>query len=501
MERLSKGTVLRDRYEIESVLGKGGFGITYRAYDRLMEVPVAVKQYDTERMSDGREARKEAKIAAGFYDLEGIAAARDYFVENGICYIVMEYVDGVSVKRYIHEHGRMNGGEVLEKLRPILQSISRIHKKGVIHRDISADNLLVTKDGKLKLIDFGAARVTEEYRDKTFTLIFKRGFAPVEQCHAHGAQGPWTDIYSLCATVYFMITGIVPDDAVERMIEDHVKPLPQIHGTGLSAASGAALMRGLAVRQEDRFQNVRELYEALYGAAKEEETEQQTETTHTLRESTTSLMREIHHRFYGRKRKSLRKKRFRIAAGGILAVFLLSGILFLVMDRGESPIPQTGRPEPERQAEPATGPVAQPSPESSAALESSAASGASDGETVQKHYRIGNYTGMTEKKAKKALKAYQKEGLKITVRHRNSSQVKKGRVISQKPKAGRTFESLENVRVLLVVSKGKKPPAPSGTPSAGEAKPSPGTGTGSSRKKDSPGDNIHFSGDLDDVIG
>lgn len=330
MDQLNKGTVLRDRYEISHVLGKGGFGITYQAYDRLVGVPVALKQYNTERMSDGREALEEAKIAAEFYNLEGIAAAKDYFEENENCYIVMDYIDGISVKRYVEEHGRMDGGEVLEKLRPILCSIGRIHERGVIHRDISADNLLITKDGKLQLIDFGAARFTEEYRDKTYTIIFKRGFAPVEQCHSHGLQGPWTDIYSLCATVYFMITGIIPDDAVERMIEDRVKPLSQIHGTGLSASAGAALMRGLAVKQEDRFQSVDELYEALYGATASEEVEPPTESTHTLWEGTTSVMREIHH-YCVQKKKNLWKKWSWIVGGGIAAVLVLARMLYLVV--------------------------------------------------------------------------------------------------------------------------------------------------------------------------
>ena len=154
---LPEGTVLKDRYKLEKVLGRGGFGITYRAFDRNVQVEVAVKEYLAKSGEEAERAVREARIAASLYELDGIVAVRDYFKENGTAYIVMEYVRGVSVKQYITKHGRMNGQEVLKGIAPLMKSIQKIHEKGILHRDISADNLMITKDGKWKLIDFGAA--------------------------------------------------------------------------------------------------------------------------------------------------------------------------------------------------------------------------------------------------------------------------------------------------------------------------------------------------------
>ena len=260
---LPEGTILKERYQLEKVLGRGGFGITYRALDQNVQVPVAVKEYLTGSGEDMARAMKEAQIAASLYDLEGIVAVRDYFVENGTAYIVMEYVHGISVKQYVARHGRMSGEEVLEGIRPLLQSIRKIHEKGILHRDISADNLMITSEGKLKLIDFGAASMLDPKREE-HTVLIKRGFVPVEQYRAGEPLGPWTDIYSLCATIYFMITGMVPEDAMERWINDRIASLEEIYGTGLTTAQSKAIMKGLAVRKEERYTDVSELYRDLY---------------------------------------------------------------------------------------------------------------------------------------------------------------------------------------------------------------------------------------------
>lgn len=260
---LAAGTVLKERYQLEKVLGRGGFGITYRALDRNVQVSVAVKEYLTESGAQTERAMKEARIAASLYDLEGIVAVRDYFVENGIAYIVMEYVHGISVKQFVAQHGRMNGAEVLADMKPLLLSIQKIHEKGIIHRDISADNLMITKEGKLKLIDFGAASILNPKREE-HTVLIKRGFVPVEQYRAEEKLGPWTDVYSLCATMYFMITGMVPEDAMERWISDSMNSLVDIYGTGLTQGQSQAIMKGLSVKKEDRYPNLTELRQALY---------------------------------------------------------------------------------------------------------------------------------------------------------------------------------------------------------------------------------------------
>lgn len=262
---LPKGTILKERYQINKVLGRGGFGITYRATDQSLQVDVAVKEVLCKSGEEMKRAMKEARIAASLYDLEGIVIVRDYFVENEIAYIVMEYVHGISVKQYIMEHGRMDGKEVLNEMKPLLGSIQKIHEKGIIHRDISVDNLMITKEGKIKLIDFGAASILNQNQGEAHTVLIKRGYAPIEQYRAEEKLGTWTDIYSLCATIYFMITGIVPQDAVERWVSDKLTSLDEICGTGLSQQQSQAIMKGMAVQSEDRFQNLTALCDRLYG--------------------------------------------------------------------------------------------------------------------------------------------------------------------------------------------------------------------------------------------
>lgn len=260
------GDIIRERYEILEELGSGGFATTYKAQDLSLGISVALKVYHRSSFAGQKDAMKEAKIAAGLYDLEGIASARDFFGENDIPCIVMEYVKGVSIKDYVREHGRIAGNKMLLLVKPLLKSLIKIHEKGILHRDISADNILLTEDGKLKLIDFGAARFTQKAKDAEYTLIFKRGFAPIEQCSNVGEQGPWTDVYGICATMYYMVTGIIPDDSVNRYVDDQMLPLQRIDGIKLNQHEIACISKGLAVRIEDRYDSIALLYADLYGS-------------------------------------------------------------------------------------------------------------------------------------------------------------------------------------------------------------------------------------------
>ena len=261
-----KNEIIMDRYEILAEIGSGGFATTYKAMDHSLDIPVAIKAFHKHTGASMDEAVKEAKIAAGLYELEGIASARDFFWYKETPCIIMDYVDGTSIKDYVREHGRIRGDKMLILIKPLLQSLIKIHEKGILHRDISADNILLTEDGKLKLIDFGAARLSQNAQGDEYTIIFKRGFAPIEQCSAGGKQGPWTDVYGICATMYYMITGIVPDDSVSRLIEDKLLPLERIDGVRLTPQAMSCIMKGLAVRPEKRFQSMSEFYTALYAA-------------------------------------------------------------------------------------------------------------------------------------------------------------------------------------------------------------------------------------------
>ena len=259
-----KNEIIMDRYEILAEIGSGGFATTYKAMDHSLDIPVAIKAFHKHTGASMDEAVKEAKIAAGLYELEGIASARDFFWYKETPCIIMDYVDGTSIKDYVREHGRIRGDKMLILIKPLLQSLIKIHEKGILHRDISADNILLTEDGRLKLIDFGAARLSQNAQGDEYTIIFKRGFAPIEQCSAGGKQGPWTDVYGICATMYYMITGIVPDDSVSRLIEDKLLPLERI--VRLTPQAMSCIMKGLAVRPEKRFQSMSEFYTALYAA-------------------------------------------------------------------------------------------------------------------------------------------------------------------------------------------------------------------------------------------
>ena len=261
-----KNEIIMDRYEILAEIGSGGFATTYKAMDHSLDIPVAIKAFHKHTGASMDEAVKEAKIAAGLYELEGIASARDFFWYKETPCIIMDYVDGTSIKDYVREHGRIRGDKMLILIKPLLQSLIKIHEKGILHRDISADNILLTEDGRLKLIDFGAARLSQNAQGDEYTIIFKRGFAPIEQCSAGGKQGPWTDVYGICATMYYMITGIVPDDSVSRLIEDKLLPLERIDGVRLTPQAMSCIMKGLAVRPEKRYQSMSEFYTALYAA-------------------------------------------------------------------------------------------------------------------------------------------------------------------------------------------------------------------------------------------
>jgi serine/threonine protein kinase len=279
--------ILSGKYLIGRVLGEGGFGITYLGWDLNLDLKLAIKEYyptgyvtrtgtstntvtpyrgeKTEFFTTGR-ARfiNEAKTLAKFYALPGIVSVRDFFLENGTAYIVMEFVEGETLKQRLSRvGGKMAPSEVFDLMRPLLRSLAQMHASGLIHRDISPDNIMITPENNVKLIDFGAARDYLDSGNRSLSVMLKPGYAPEEQYFARGQQGPWTDIYALCATIYRAITGITPPESVERLRHDELKA-PSELGVPLLPAQEAALLRGLAVSQEDRWQTVIALYDAFY---------------------------------------------------------------------------------------------------------------------------------------------------------------------------------------------------------------------------------------------
>ena len=283
--QLRPRTILNGKYLLGKVLGEGGFGITYIGWDLNLDIKVAIKEYypngfvtrdgtttvfpysgdKAEMFAAGRDRFvREAKNLAKFYALPGIVSVKDYFQENGTAYIVMEFVEGRTLKSMLAESGgKLPVGEVLEYMKPIIKSLHEVHTAGIIHRDISPDNMIITKEGNSKLIDFGAARGVSDGQ-QSLSVLLKPGFAPEEQYRTRGVQGAWSDVYALCATIYRAVTGVTPDEALERTQQDTLE-IPGNMGVSLPGSQEAALMKGLAVFQRDRFQSVMELYDALYG--------------------------------------------------------------------------------------------------------------------------------------------------------------------------------------------------------------------------------------------
>ncbi len=280
-------TILNGKYLVGRVLGEGGFGITYLGWDLNLERKVAIKEYfpaglaerqrfqviipsqdDVEYFEEEREKfAREARILARFFSLPGIVTVRDFFPENNTAYIVMEYLEGETLKEYLlRQGGKMPPEQVFSWMRPVIRSLSQIHRAGLIHRDISPENIMVTRDGTVKLLDLGAARAASPRGEKSLSVLLKPGYAPEEQYRTHGNQGPWTDVYALCATIYRCLTGEVPEEPLDRRIQESLKPLADF-GVFLRPGQEEALRKGLAIEAEDRFQTMEELEAALYPEA------------------------------------------------------------------------------------------------------------------------------------------------------------------------------------------------------------------------------------------
>ena len=253
------GTILKERYQIEDVIGSGGFATTYRGIDLNTQETIAIKECKNLRPKDIEKIRQEAQVMRELSGCDGIVNIRDYVELEESAYIMMDYVEGKTLKEYV-EHGTpMNMDRAIGLLKPVMESVCKVHEKGLLHRDISPDNLMLRPDGTLKLLDFGAAKnVTEEDDEKTMTMVLKPGYAPEEQYRSISAQGTWTDVYALCATLYFCITGFAPTDSLQRMYEDTLRN-PSELGASIKPYQEETLMHGLALRSENRIATVQEL--------------------------------------------------------------------------------------------------------------------------------------------------------------------------------------------------------------------------------------------------
>lgn len=247
---LPKGIILHHRYTIGTVLGIGGFGITYVAYDSGRNIHVAVKEYFPAewamRMPTGNQILpnsqskekvyrhgqevflKEAKVLSRLRDIPNVVNVRDFFAENGTAYMVMELLEGDTLSGYMRRKQmprmpyQMAGWIITEVGKALVQ----IHKQMLLHRDIGPDNIMLVNGGReVKLIDFGATRMYALNSEKSMSVLVKPGFAPIEQYSRTGNQGPWTDVYALAATYYFLLTGQKPPEAPERVAGTRLCPI------------------------------------------------------------------------------------------------------------------------------------------------------------------------------------------------------------------------------------------------------------------------------------
>lgn len=287
---LPQGAVLQNRYEIRSVLGTGGFGITYRAVDQLLNCYVAVKEFFPQNWafrdanksygviySDDEEGQKtvaecrrnfrhEAKLLEAVRDVPYIARRKDYFEENGTEYIVLRLIQGETLSAYAKRRGgTLPAAEVLSLLSYTFDTLKYLHGMGIIHRDICPGNLMLSEDGVLFLIDFGSATSYDGREELCSRQVFEhKGFEAPESSQP-GKQGPWTDIFSLCAMMVYLITG---EGIAEAKSGRYMEELPQLlMGTALSAGQQNALLHGLNPDISYRLSDVEQLHRELYGEA------------------------------------------------------------------------------------------------------------------------------------------------------------------------------------------------------------------------------------------
>ena len=302
LHQLQPNTILNNRYRIDKVIGEGNFGITYLAEDTTLQMKVAVKEfypkgYVTRESGNSAqvtiyEGSKSAHIAkwrdnfinearnlAKLSGLPGIVEVRDYFDANGTAYIVMEFLDGDDLETFIEKNGytgpndaqlglgkRITVEQAKEIMAPIIQALAKVHEAGMVHRDISPDNIKFNEKGSLKVFDFGAAREVDLFGTTEKTVMLKLGYAPEEQHRKTGNQGPWTDVYALCATFYKCITGMIPIDSMERIYQDTLKK-PSELGIQIDPYDEMALMMGLSIYADKRFTDMNALYKAFYRTA------------------------------------------------------------------------------------------------------------------------------------------------------------------------------------------------------------------------------------------
>lgn len=287
---MEPGSMLHNRYIVGKVLGFGGFGVTYIGWDGKLDQKVAIKEYLPSEFStrmpgqlgitvfngDKGEQFKagldnfidEAKRLAKFHDCEGIVKVYDCFVENGTAYIIMECLEGETLATLLEREKKLSVQKSIEMMIPIMESLNIVHEEGILHRDIAPDNIFITKNGSVKLIDFGASRFATTSHSRSLTVLVKPGFSAEEQYRSRGDQGAHTDVYSVAATLYKMITGITPPDALKRRAMFETKKKDILHPISkycndIPQNMENAILNAMNVQIQDRTPNMHNLISDL----------------------------------------------------------------------------------------------------------------------------------------------------------------------------------------------------------------------------------------------
>lgn len=270
---LDPGTIIGGKYIVGRVLSYGGHTVSYMGMDAEKNRKVIVKEYLPSDFSTRSEGEKEVTIYSGdgqqqfeqgltnflneanriqhLQNINGIAKVYDCISENETGYVISEYVEGHTLKEILENGKRYSAEEAADFIRKILQGLVEVHRMDIVHCDISPETIMITNSGDIKLTDFGATRYVTTANSKSLSIILKRGFAPEEQYRSKGVRGPWTDVYALGAVMYYMITGTVPQESVERALSDDLKE-PSKLGISIPKNIENALMNALNVYQKDR---------------------------------------------------------------------------------------------------------------------------------------------------------------------------------------------------------------------------------------------------------
>ncbi len=416
---LPAGTVLEDRYVLGKVSGEGNFGITYTGWDTLLESRVAVKEFfpvsrvsrkaengntDVFVFQEGNYEEilhkylEEAKRLSKLNQVQGIVSIRDFFYANNTAYIIMEYIEGISIKEFVEKNGPMSEKVILEMMLPVLNALEQVHDIGLIHRDISPDNIMLTKNNNLVLVDFGSARQVNLSEDKSMTVMIKRGYSSPELYRSRGEQGPWTDVYAICATIYYMLSGKVPDEAIDRILDDETPSLLQMPEVKASVRFRKAIMKGISLKQQERYLNIRELRKDLC--------------------------------------QGENSKRKRAKMSGMIVVFaglilIAGGIAFSYSNSREN----KGRPTVTVSQTPVT---------------------TAQAPTTPATYRMISCTGMTKDEVLEKIKGLDDQALQIEWKKKYSDTITKGRVIRQSIPEHTEYTAGERKKLILFLSKGKR---------------------------------------------